>query len=255
MLGPCQIETLDHARYMAENLCRICDSQKVAFIYKSSFDKANRSSLHSPRGVGIEEGLSILSKVKAEFNIPVMADGHHPEQMALIAEVCDIIQIPAFLSRQTDLLMAAGETGCIVNVKKGQFLAPHDMVHVAEKIAQTGNKHIILTERGTSFGYNMLVSDMRSLPIMAETGYPIAFDVTHSLQLPSAKGSASGGQRQYIPHLARAAVSVGVAAVFMETHQNPETAPCDGANMLPLAQLEALIAMLVKIDRLVKGLS
>jgi len=231
--GPCQIESLDHALMMAERIGEACDKAGVPLIYKSSFDKANRSSHTSPRGVGLEKGLDILSEVKARFGVPLLTDIHEPAQCARVAEVVDVLQIPAFLCRQTDLLIAAGKTGAAVNVKKGQFLAPWDMRHVAAKIASTGNERILLTERGTSFGYNTLVTDFRSLPIMAETGYPVVFDATHAVQQPGGRGTSSGGERRFVAALARAAVAVGCAAVFIETHEDPDNAPSDGPNMLP----------------------
>lgn len=252
MLGPCQMESLDHARQMVEGISEAISETGAKWVYKSSFDKANRTSSAASRGLGMEEGLTLLSKIRDEFNIPVMTDIHSPDQAASVAEICDILQIPAFLSRQTDLLYAAGETQKTINVKKGQFLAPWDMANVAEKIATTGNQNILLCERGTSFGYNMLVSDMRSLPIMARTGYPVIFDATHSVQLPGGNTVSSGGQREFVKPLASAAVSTGVAGVFIETHQNPDAAPCDGPNMVPLSQLGSLLRTLVKLDDVVK---
>ena len=239
--GPCQIESLDHALMMAERIGEACDKSGVRFIYKSSFDKANRSSHTSARGVGMEKGLDILAEVKERFGVPLLTDIHEPAQCARVAEVVDVLQIPAFLCRQTDLLVAAGETGATVNVKKGQFLAPWDMRHVVDKIASTGNERILLTERGTSFGYNTLVTDFRSLPIMAETGYPVVFDATHSVQQPGGRGTSSGGERRFVAALARAAVAVGCAAVFIETHEDPENAPSDGPNMVPVEEFGALI--------------
>lgn len=252
--GPCQIESLDHTRMMAERIAQACSVTATRFIYKSSFDKANRTSVDTPRGVGMEQGLEILSRVREEFGCPVLTDVHEVAQCALAAQAVDVLQIPAFLCRQTDLLLAAGETGAAINVKKGQFLAPWDMKQVAAKIASTGNERILLTERGASFGYNMLVSDMRALPIMAETGYPVVFDATHSVQLPGGLGGSSGGQRQFVAPLARAACAVGVAAVFIETHEDPDNAPSDGPNMVPVETLTRLLASLAAHDRLAKGL-
>ena len=253
--GPCQLETLDHARMLAEKLSAICDAHGIGYVFKASFDKANRSSLGGKRGPGIEDGLTILSKIGAEFGCPTLTDIHTAEQCATAAEAVDILQIPAFLCRQTDLLLAAGETGAAINVKKGQFLAPWDMKNVADKIASTGNERILLTERGASFGYNMLVSDMRSLPIMADTGYPVVFDATHSVQLPGGKGTSSGGQAEFVPPLARAAIAVGVSAVFIETHEEPARSPSDGPNMVALDQMDGLIGTLVQLDRVAKDLS
>lgn len=247
--GPCQIESLDHALMMAERIGEACDTAGVQFIYKSSFDKANRSSHTTPRGVGLEKGLDILAEVKVRFGVPLLTDIHEPAQCARVAEVVDVLQIPAFLCRQTDLLVAAGETGAAVNVKKGQFLAPWDMRHVAAKIASTGNERILLTERGTSFGYNTLVTDFRSLPIMAETGYPVVFDATHAVQQPGGRGTSSGGERRFVSALARAAVAVGCAAVFIETHEDPDNAPSDGPNMVPVHVLAALVRKLSNIGR------
>ncbi len=251
--GPCQIEDLDHARMMAEKIAAACAPTGTRFIYKSSYDKANRSSLGSARGAGLDEGLRVLQAIRAEFGCPVLTDVHLPDHCAPVAEVCDVLQIPAFLSRQTDLLLAAGETGKAINVKKGQFLAPWDMVNVAAKIAATGNQNILLCERGTSFGYNTLVNDFRGLPVMAATGYPVVFDATHSVQQPSGQGATSGGQREFAPVLARAACAVGVAALFIETHQDPDNAPCDGPNMIPVEEMPALIAELRAFDDLRKG--
>ena len=251
--GPCQLETLDHARMLAGELAAISDRAGVGYVFKASFDKANRSSLGGKRGVGLDEGLTILSKIKAEFGCPVLTDVHDIAQCAPAAEAVDILQIPAFLCRQTDLLLAAGETGAAINVKKGQFLAPWDVGNIVDKISSTGNERVILTDRGTSFGYNMLVSDMRALPIMAETGCPVVFDATHSVQLPGGKGTSSGGQAEFVPPLARAAVAVGVSAVFVETHEEPARSPSDGPNMVPLAEMETLVQQLVSIDRLVKS--
>ena len=246
--GPCQIETLDHARMVAEGIAEAASRAGVGWIYKSSFDKANRSSLSSARGLGIEGGLEVLARIRKEFGIPVLTDIHLPDQCAPVAQVCDVLQIPAFLSRQTDLLLAAGETGAAINVKKGQFLAPWDMANVAAKIASTGNEKILLCERGTSFGYNTLVSDFRALPIMAETGYPVVFDATHSVQQPGGRGATSGGDRRFVPPLASAAVAVGCAALFIETHEDPDNAPSDGPNMVPLAELGDLLVRLRAIE-------
>ncbi len=253
ILGPCQIENRDHALFMAEKIVNVCESSSSKFIFKSSFDKANRSSITSSRGIGIEEGLKILEEVKSTFRCPVITDVHTVPQCDIVAEVVDVLQIPAFLSRQTDLLIAAGETGKPINVKKGQFLAPWEMANVAEKIASTGNKKILLCERGTSFGYNTLVNDFRGLEIMAETGYPIVFDATHSVQQPGGRGNSSGGERKFVAALARAACAVGVSAVFIETHQDPDNAPCDGPNMIDIANLQDIIEKLRLIDELIKA--
>lgn len=252
ILGPCQIEGRDHALRMAGEISKACEKAGASFVYKSSYDKANRSSLGNARGVGMEEGLRILDAVKSEFGCPVITDVHESSHCAAVAEVCDIIQIPAFLCRQTDLLIAAGKTGRAINVKKGQFLAPWDMEHVAAKLASTGNENIMLCERGTSFGYNTLVTDFRGLPTMAQTGYPVIFDATHSVQQPGGKGTTTGGQREFAPVLARAACAVGVAGVFMETHQDPDNAPCDGPNMIPIDQMPGLLSQLMAFDALIK---
>ena len=251
--GPCAIESRDHALTMSEKLVRLAAELGLGLIYKSSFDKANRSSINSPRGIGMDEGLRILADVRDAHGCPVLTDVHEPAQCEAAAHAVDVLQIPAFLCRQTDLLVAAGETGKAVNVKKGQFLAPWDMAHVAAKIDATGNPNVMVTERGASFGYNTLVSDMRSLPIMAQTGCPVVFDATHSVQQPGGQGTRSGGQREFAPVLARAAVAVGVAAVFMETHQDPDNAPSDGPNMIPLDQLPDIVETLLEIDRLAKA--
>lgn len=251
--GPCQIESRDHALQLAEALAGMARAAGVPFVFKSSFDKANRTSVSGKRGVGIEEGLRVLAEVKAAVGCPVLTDIHAPEQAALAAEVVDVLQIPAFLSRQTDLLIAAGRTGAAVNVKKGQFLAPWDMAAVAGKVASTGNQRIILTDRGASFGYNALVSDLRALPIMAETGYPVMYDATHSVQAPGGMGGSSGGDRRFAGPLARAAVAVGVAAVFAEAHDDPDNAPSDGPVMLPLEWMPKLLDDLRRIDVVVKG--
>jgi 2-dehydro-3-deoxyphosphooctonate aldolase (KDO 8-P synthase) len=253
ILGPCQIENRDHALFMAEKIVNVCEPSSSKFIFKSSFDKANRSSITSSRGIGIEDGLKILEEVKSTFRCPVITDVHTVPQCGIVAEVVDVLQIPAFLSRQTDLLIAAGETGKPINVKKGQFLAPWEMANVAEKIASTGNKKILLCERGTSFGYNTLVNDFRGLEIMAETGYPIVFDATHSVQQPGGRGNSSGGERKFVAALARAACAVGVSAVFIETHQDPDNAPCDGPNMIDIANLQDIIEKLHLIDELIKA--
>ncbi|MDR6181840.1 3-deoxy-8-phosphooctulonate synthase [Asaia bogorensis] len=251
--GPCQIESRAHARDMAAGLAEICGDLGIGWIYKSSFDKANRTSLKAQRGIGLTEGLDILAGIREEFDCPVLTDVHGAEQCKPAAEAVDVLQIPAFLCRQTDLLLAAGETGRAINVKKGQFLAPWDMANVAAKIASTGNEKIMLCDRGTSFGYNTLVSDMRGLPIMASTGYPVVFDATHSVQQPGGLGGASGGQREFVPPLARAAVAIGVAAVFIETHENPDLAPSDGPNMVPLSEMRELLKTLQAFDRLAKS--
>jgi 2-dehydro-3-deoxyphosphooctonate aldolase (KDO 8-P synthase) len=250
--GPCQIESRTHALKIAHALREMSERTGVPVIYKSSYDKANRTSASAARGIGMDAGLTILREVREVTGLPVLTDVHAPDQCALAAKSVDVLQIPAFLCRQTDLLLAAGETGCAINVKKGQFLAPWDMVNVAAKIASTGNHNILLCERGASFGYNTLVSDMRSLPIMARTGYPVVFDATHSVQQPGGQGTSSGGQREFAPVLARAALAVGVAAVFIETHEDPDRAPSDGPNMIPLDQMEALISRLAAFDRLAK---
>ena len=254
ILGPCQLESRDHAMFMAEKIIQVCEPSSSNFIFKSSFDKANRSSIGSARGVGIEEGLKILEEVKLTFSCPVITDIHTVSQCAAASEVVDVLQIPAFLSRQTDLLIAAGETKKPINVKKGQFLAPWEMMNVAEKISSTGNEKILLCERGTSFGYNALVNDFRGLEIMAETGYPVVFDATHSVQQPGGRGNTSGGERKFVAALARAACAVGVAAVFIETHQEPDNAPCDGPNMIDVADLQKLIEKLRVIDELSKAI-
>ncbi len=243
--GPCQIESMDHALATAKEIKNICSDLGVNFIYKSSFDKANRSSISTKRGVGMERGLEILRTVGDTYNIPVLTDIHESDQAKPVSEYVDVLQIPAFLCRQTDLLIAAGETGKIINVKKGQFLAPQDMKNVAEKIASTGNENIMLCERGYTHGYNNLVVDMRSLPIMEKTGYPVVFDCTHSVQQPGGMGNKSGGDRTMVPYLSRAAVATGcLSAVFIETHEDPDNAPSDGPNMIPLSQLRGLISQL-----------
>jgi len=250
--GPCQLESLEHARMIAGRLTEACAPTGTRFVFKASYDKANRSSLGSQRGLGIEAGLDILARIRDEFGCPVLTDVHETSQVARAAEVVDVIQIPAFLCRQTDLLLAAGETGRVINIKKGQFLAPWDMANVAAKVASTGNANILLCDRGTSFGYNTLVSDFRSLPIMAQTGYPVVFDATHSVQQPGGQGTTSGGQREFAPVMARAACAVGVHMLFIETHEDPDNAPSDGPNMIPVDQMEALIGRLCALDRLTK---
>ncbi|MGR3461892.1 MAG: 3-deoxy-8-phosphooctulonate synthase [Roseovarius sp.] len=251
--GPCQLESADHAQMIAGSLQEACHAAGAGLIFKGSFDKANRTSLSGRRGLGLDEGLKVLQSVKDTLGIPVLTDVHLPDQCAAVAEVADVLQIPAFLCRQTDLLLAAGETGAAINVKKGQFLAPWDMPNVVAKIESTGNRRILLTERGTSFGYNTLVADMRSLPQMARTGYPVVMDATHSVQQPGGQGGSSGGQREFAPVMARAAVALGVAAVFIETHEDPDTAPSDGPNMIPLAEMPGLIDTLMAFDRLAKA--
>ena len=251
--GPCQVEGLDHALMCAEALAGMAGDAGMGFVYKSSFDKANRTSAGAARGVGIEEGLTIFHKVKDEIGCPVLSDVHLPEQCAAAAEVIDVLQIPAFLCRQTDLLVAAAGTGAVINVKKGQFLAPWDMKHVAAKITGAGNRRVILTERGTSFGNNTLVSDMRALPQMADLGHPVVFDATHSVQQPGGLGGSSGGQREFVPVLARAAVAVGVNGLFMESHQDPDNAPSDGPNMVPLDAMPAVLQSLRRLDDARRG--
>jgi len=250
--GPCQLESLDHAQMIAGTMAEACAAAGVQYVFKASYDKANRTSLSGKRGLGMDEGLKVLQAVRA-MGMPVLTDIHDIAQAREAAVVVDVIQIPAFLCRQTDLLLAAGETGAVVNIKKGQFLAPWDMANVAQKVASTGNSRILLTERGTSFGYNTLVTDMRSLPILARTGYPVIMDATHSVQQPGGQGNSSGGQREFAPVMARAAVSLGIAGVFIETHEAPDSAPSDGPNMIPLAQMPALVASLMAFDRLAKS--
>ena len=252
--GPCQIESLDHAESLAGQIKEICDELDIDLIYKSSFDKANRSSIETKRGVGLEKGLNILTTIKHKFDIPILTDIHEPWQAELVADAgVDVLQIPAFLCRQTDLLLAAGATGKAINVKKGQFLAPHNMKNVAEKIASTGNERIMLCERGYTHGYNNLVVDMRGLPIMASTGYPVVFDATHSVQSPGGMGEKSGGDREMAPILARAAVATGsVAGVFMEVHEDPDSAPSDGPNMIKVENLKSILEDIVAIDGIVK---
>ncbi|MEJ0062108.1 MAG: 3-deoxy-8-phosphooctulonate synthase [Alphaproteobacteria bacterium] len=250
--GPCQLESRAHALEISAALAEIAQKFSINIIYKTSFDKANRTSVRTERGLGMAESLPILAEVRETTNLPVLTDVHDALQCAPVAEAVDVLQIPAFLCRQTDLLLAAGKTGRAINVKKGQFLAPWDMKNVAAKIASTGNERILLCERGASFGYNTLVSDMRALPIMAETGYPVVFDATHSVQQPGGQGDRSGGQREFVPVLARAAIAVGVAAVFIETHQDPDAAPSDGPNMVPLKSMPALVKMLLEFDEIAK---
>ncbi|MCO6390676.1 3-deoxy-8-phosphooctulonate synthase [Aliihoeflea aestuarii] len=251
--GPCQLENRDHAFDMAGRLKEMTDRLGLGLVYKSSFDKANRTSLKGTRGAGLEAALPVFADLRQEFGFPVLTDVHTEEQCAVVGEVVDILQIPAFLSRQTDLLIAAARTGKVVNVKKGQFLAPWDMKNAVAKVTESGNANVLLTERGASFGYNTLVSDMRSLPIMAETGAPVIFDATHSVQQPGGQGGSSGGERRFVETLARAAVAVGVAGVFIETHQDPDNAPSDGPNMVPIDKLEALLERLIAFDRIAKS--
>jgi len=251
--GPCQLETEQHAMDMAGKIKEITKKLGIGFIYKTSFDKANRTSLKGKRGAGLEQSLPIFDKIKEELNVPILTDIHNIEQCSIVSNHVDVLQIPAFLCRQTDLLIAAAKTKKIINVKKGQFLAPWDMVNVTKKISDSGNNNIIVTERGASFGYNTLVSDMRSLPIMAKNGYPVIFDATHSVQQPGGQGDKSGGQREFVEHLSRAAIAVGVAGIFMETHQDPDNAPSDGPNMIPLSNLENLLKQLIQIDNIIKN--
>ena len=250
--GPCQLESETHAQMIAGQMKEACDAVGAQFVFKASYDKANRTSLGGKRGLGIDEGLAVLQSVGKSIGVPVLTDVHTEAQCDIAAEAVDILQIPAFLCRQTDMLLAAGNTGKVVNVKKGQFLAPWDMPNVVAKIESTGNKRILLTERGTSFGYNTLVADMRSLPQMAQTGYPVVMDATHSVQQPGGQGGSSGGQREFAPVMARAAVAIGVGAVFIETHEDPDNAPSDGPNMIYLDQMPALVASLMKFDALAK---
>jgi 2-dehydro-3-deoxyphosphooctonate aldolase (KDO 8-P synthase) len=250
--GPCQLETEQHAMDMAGKIKEITSKFNMGFIYKTSFDKANRTSLKGKRGMGLEKSLPIFDKIREEVGVPILTDVHTAEQCSIVSEHVDVLQIPAFLCRQTDLLIAAAKTGKIINVKKGQFLAPWDMANVIKKIEESGNKNILITERGVSFGYNTLVSDMRALPIMSKFGFPIVFDATHSVQQPGGMGEKSGGQREFVPHLARAAVAVGVGAIFIETHENPDSAPSDGPNMVPLNEIRDLLKKLTEIDSLIK---
>lgn len=251
--GPCQLETRDHALFLAEKLKAACDAAGLGLVFKASFDKANRTSHRGQRGPGMDAGLDILAAVKAETGVPILTDVHLPDQCGAVAEVADVLQIPAFLCRQTDLLIAAARTGKPVNVKKGQFMAPWDMAHVTEKLVEAGNSQIMLTERGTSFGYNSLVTDMRGLLQMASLDFPVIMDATHAVQMPGGQGASSGGQREFAPVLARAAVAVGVAGVFIETHQDPDSAPSDGPNMIPVDQMPALLDELAAFDALAKS--
>jgi len=251
--GPCQLESADHAQMIAGTMAEACRAAGAQYVFKASYDKANRTSLSGQRGLGIDAGLTVLAGVKAAIGCPVLTDVHDADQARAAAAVADIIQIPAFLCRQTDLLLAAGQTGAAVNVKKGQFLAPWDMPNVAAKVASTGNERILLTERGTSFGYNTLVADMRALPIMGRTGYPVIMDATHSVQQPGGQGGSSGGQREFAPVMARCAVAIGIAGVFIETHEDPDSAPSDGPNMMPLDRMADLVAGLMAFDRLAKA--
>jgi 2-dehydro-3-deoxyphosphooctonate aldolase (KDO 8-P synthase) len=252
--GPCQMESRDHALKMAEWLTLITERLGLGFIYKTSFDKANRTSLSGKRGAGLSAALPVFAEIRERFGCPVLTDVHNEEQCAIAGEVVDVLQIPAFLCRQTDLLIAAAKTGRVVNVKKGQFLAPWDMANVAAKVADSGNPNILLTERGVSFGYNTLVNDMRAIPVMASTGYPVIFDATHSIQQPGGQGTASGGQRQFVPVVSRAAVAVGVAGLFTETHEDPDNAPSDGPCMVPLAEMDEMLKKLIEFDRLAKDI-
>jgi len=251
--GPCQLESEKHALDVAGQLKKITEKLDIGLIYKTSFDKANRTSLKGKRGAGLEKSLPVFDKIRNDLGIPVLTDVHTSEQCKIVSNHVDVLQIPAFLCRQTDLLVAAAKTGKVINVKKGQFLAPWDMVNVTKKIEDSGNKNILVTERGASFGYNTLVSDMRSLPIMAKNGYPVVFDATHSVQQPGGMGDKSGGQREFVEYLARAAIAVGVAAVFMETHPDPDNAPSDGPNMVPLKKMPNLLKQLIEIDKLIKN--
>ena len=250
--GPCQLENEEHALKISSELKKITKELGINLIYKTSFDKANRTSLKGKRGMGLDKSLPIFDKIRKKIGLPVLTDVHTAEQCSIVADHVDVLQIPAFLCRQTDLLIAAAKTGKIINVKKGQFLAPWDMANVIKKIEDSGNKNILITERGASFGYNTLVSDMRALPIMSKFGFPIVFDATHSVQQPGGMGEKSGGQREFVPYLARAAIAVGVGAIFMETHEDPDNAPSDGPNMVPLNEVKALLKKLTEIDKLVK---
>ena len=251
--GPCQLESEQHAMDMSGKIREITSKLNIGFVYKTSFDKANRTSLKGKRGVGLENSLPIFDKIKKEFNVPILTDIHNEKHCEIVSQHVDVLQIPAFLCRQTDLLIAAAKTKKIINVKKGQFLAPWDMVNVTKKISDSGNDNILVTERGASFGYNTLVSDMRSIPIMIKDGYPVVFDATHSVQQPGGLGEKSGGQREFVEYLARAASAVGIAAIFIETHQDPDNAPSDGPNMVPLNNLEGLLTQIIEIDKLVKN--
>lgn len=251
--GPCQMESRDHAIEMASAMKEICAELGIGYVFKTSYDKANRTSISGQRGLGLEKAMDVFSEIKTSLDLPVLTDVHTAEQCAPVGEVCDVLQIPAFLCRQTDLLVAAAETGKVVNVKKGQFLAPWDMKNVLKKVTDSGNPNVMLTERGASFGYNTLVSDMRALPIMAETGAPVIFDATHSVQQPGGQGTSSGGDRRMVPYLSKAAVAVGVAGVFIETHQDPDNAPSDGPNMVHLKDMKALLKQLMAFDALAKS--
>ena len=251
--GPCQLENEKHALEVSTELKEITDKLGIGLIYKTSFDKANRTSLKGKRGAGLEKSLPIFDKIRKEIGVPVLTDVHTAEQCETVSKHVDVLQIPAFLCRQTDLLVAAAKTGKVINVKKGQFLAPWDMANVTKKIEDSGNKNILVTERGASFGYNTLVSDMRSLPIMAKIGFPVVFDATHSVQQPGGMGDKSGGQREFVEHISRAAIAVGVAAIFIETHPDPDNAPSDGPNMVPLSKMPELLKQLVEIDNLIKN--
>ena len=251
--GPCQLENEAHAMKISNELKKITSDLGVNLIYKTSFDKANRTSLTGKRGIGLERSLTIFDKIKKEVGVPILTDVHTAEQCSIVSKHVDVLQIPAFLCRQTDLLIAAAKTGKIINVKKGQFLAPWDMANVIKKIEDSGNKNILITERGASFGYNTLVSDMRALPIMSKFGFPIVFDATHSVQQPGGMGEKSGGQREFVPHLARAAIAVGIGAIFIETHEDPDNAPSDGPNMVPLNEIKSLLKKLTEIDNLIKN--
>ncbi len=250
--GPCAQESRAHAFDMAATLKDIAARLGIGFVYKTSFDKANRTSAHSARGLGLDKALAIFAELRQQLGVPVLTDVHEPDQCEPVAEVVDILQIPAFLCRQTDLLVAAAKTGRAINVKKGQFLAPWDMANVVEKITGAGNGNVLITERGVSFGYNTLISDMRALPVLAKIGAPVIFDATHSVQQPGGQGTSSGGERDYVPVLARAAVAVGIAGLFIETHQDPDKAPSDGPNMLPLAEMEGLLRTLLELDAIAK---
>ena len=251
--GPCQMESRDHAMEMATAMKEICSDLGIGFVFKTSYDKANRTSLSGQRGLGLSKAMEVFAEIKESLGLPVLTDVHTAEQCGPVGETCDVLQIPAFLCRQTDLLVAAAQTGKVVNVKKGQFLAPWDMKNVLTKVTESGNSNVMLTERGASFGYNTLVSDMRSLPIMAETGAPVIFDATHSVQQPGGQGTSTGGDRRMVPYLSKAAVAVGVAGVFIETHQDPDNAPSDGPNMVPLHEMKSLLQQLMAFDALAKA--
>lgn len=251
--GPCAMESREHALEMAAALKEICNDLGIGLVFKTSYDKANRTSLSAKRGVGLSKAMDVFAEIKETFGLPVLTDVHTAEQCAPVGQICDVLQIPAFLCRQTDLLIAAANTGKVVNIKKGQFLAPWDMKNVLSKVTESGNRNVMLTERGASFGYNTLVSDMRSLPIMAETGAPVVFDATHSVQQPGGQGASTGGDRRMVPYLSKAAVAVGVAGVFIETHQDPDNAPSDGPNMVPLNQMKSLLKQLMAFDTLAKA--